>query len=74
MIRFDLPMAPALSISFSHSTSDRLPVRRCWESTLDSMEKRRFTSSANIKHYANIVAEKATLRRLIRINEEIANT
>ena len=31
-------------------------------------------TSANIKHYANIVAEKATLRRLIRINEEIANT
>lgn len=30
-------------------------------------------TSANIKHYANIVAEKATLRRLIRINEEIAN-
>ena len=31
-------------------------------------------TSANIKHYANIVSEKATLRRLIRINEEIANT
>ena len=31
-------------------------------------------TSANIKYYANIVAEKATLRRLIRINEEIANT
>ncbi|MDE6994906.1 MAG: replicative DNA helicase [Lachnospiraceae bacterium] len=31
-------------------------------------------TSANIKHYANIVAEKSTLRRLIRINEEIANT
>ncbi len=31
-------------------------------------------TSANIKHYANIVAEKATLRRLIRINEDIANT
>ena len=31
-------------------------------------------TSANIKHYANIVAEKATLRRLIHINEEIANT
>lgn len=31
-------------------------------------------TSANIKHYANIVAEKATLRRLIRLNEEIANT
>ena len=31
-------------------------------------------TSANVKHYANIVAEKATLRRLIRINEEIANT
>ena len=31
-------------------------------------------TSANIKHYANIVAEKATLRRLIRINAEIANT
>ena len=30
--------------------------------------------SANIKYYANIVAEKATLRRLIRLNEEIANT
>lgn len=31
-------------------------------------------TSANIKYYANIVAEKATLRRLIRLNEEIANT
>lgn len=31
-------------------------------------------TSANIKHYAGIVAEKATLRKLIRLNEEIANT
>lgn len=31
-------------------------------------------TSANIKHYATIVAEKATLRKLIRLNEEIANT
>lgn len=31
-------------------------------------------TSANIKYYANIVTEKATLRRLIRLNEEIANT
>lgn len=31
-------------------------------------------TSANIKHYANIVAEKSTLRRLIHINEDIANT
>lgn len=31
-------------------------------------------TSANVKYYANIVAEKATLRRLIRLNEEIANT
>ena len=30
-------------------------------------------TSANIKYYANIVAEKSTLRKLIRINEEIAN-
>ena len=30
-------------------------------------------TSANIKYYANIVAEKATLRKLIRLNEEIAN-
>ena len=30
-------------------------------------------TSANIKHYANIVAEKSTLRKLIRLNEEIAN-
>lgn len=32
------------------------------------------TTSANIKYYASIVAEKSTLRRLIRLNEEIANT
>lgn len=32
------------------------------------------TTSANIKYYANIVAEKSTLRKLIRLNEEIANT
>ena len=31
-------------------------------------------TSANVKYYANIVAEKSTLRKLIRINEEIANT
>ena len=31
-------------------------------------------TSANIKYYANIVSEKAILRRLIRLNEEIANT
>lgn len=30
--------------------------------------------TANVKYYANIVAEKATLRKLIRLNEEIANT
>ena len=30
-------------------------------------------TSANIKYYAGIVAEKSTLRRLIRRNEEIAN-
>lgn len=30
-------------------------------------------TSANIKYYANIVKEKATLRKLIRVNEEIAN-
>lgn len=30
-------------------------------------------TSANIKYYANIVADKALLRRLIRINEDIAN-
>ena len=31
-------------------------------------------TSANIKYYANIVSDKATLRRLIKLNEEIANT
>lgn len=31
-------------------------------------------TSANIKYYANIVAEKSTLRKLIKLNEEIANT
>ncbi len=31
-------------------------------------------TSANIEDYARIVAAKATLRRLIRLNEEIANT
>lgn len=31
-------------------------------------------TSANIKYYAKIVAEKAILRKLIRLNEEIANT
>ena len=31
-------------------------------------------TSANVKYYADIVAEKATLRKLIRLNEEIANT
>lgn len=31
-------------------------------------------TSANVKTYANIVREKAVLRRLIKMNEEIANT
>lgn len=30
-------------------------------------------TSANVRHYAGIVKEKATLRKLIKINEEIAN-
>lgn len=30
-------------------------------------------TSANIRHYAQTVSENATLRRLIRVNEEIAN-
>lgn len=31
-------------------------------------------TSANVKHYATIVFEKATLRKLIKVNEEIENT
>lgn len=31
-------------------------------------------TSANIKYYAEIVSEKAILRRLVKLNEEIANT
>jgi len=31
-------------------------------------------TSANIKYYANIVAEKSLLRKMIRLTEEIANT
>ena len=31
-------------------------------------------TSANVKYYAEIVAEKAVLRRLIKLNEEIENT
>lgn len=31
-------------------------------------------TSANVKSYANIVREKAVLRRLIKVNEEIANS
>ncbi|MBR1691532.1 MAG: replicative DNA helicase [Lachnospiraceae bacterium] len=31
-------------------------------------------TSANVRHYARIVADKALLRRLIRLNEDIANT
>ena len=31
-------------------------------------------TSANVRYYAKIVKEKATLRRLIKVNEEIANT
>ena len=31
-------------------------------------------TSANVKYYAQIVQEKSTLRKLIKINEEIANT
>lgn len=33
----------------------------------------RVSTSANVKYYANIVAEKATLRKLIRLNDEISN-
>ena len=31
-------------------------------------------TSANVRSYANIVHEKAVLRKLIKINEQIANT
>ena len=31
-------------------------------------------TSANIKHYSEIVSEKSLLRKLIKINEEISNT
>lgn len=31
-------------------------------------------TSANVKYYANIVSEKSMLRKLIKVNEEIANT
>ncbi len=31
-------------------------------------------TSANVKHYANIVAEKSTLRDLIRVTEDITNS
>lgn len=30
-------------------------------------------TSANVKHYAGIVAQKSVLRKMIRVNEEIAN-
>jgi replicative DNA helicase len=30
-------------------------------------------TSANVKYYANIVSEKAVLRRLIKVNEEVEN-
>lgn len=31
-------------------------------------------TSANVKYYANIVSDKSMLRKLIRLNEEVANT
>ena len=31
-------------------------------------------TSANVRHYATIVQEKSMLRKLIKVNEEIANT
>ena len=31
-------------------------------------------TSANVRHYAKIVQEKSMLRKLIKVNEEIANT
>ena len=35
---------------------------------------RSVTTSANVKYYAGIVAEKSTLRKLIRLNQDIENT
>lgn len=32
------------------------------------------STSVNVKYYANIVSDKAMLRRMIKVNEEIANT
>lgn len=32
------------------------------------------TTSANVKYYAQIVSDKSVMRKLIRLNEEIANT
>lgn len=31
-------------------------------------------TSANVKYYAQIVADKSMMRKLIKLNEEIANT
>ena len=51
-----------------------LPEEACGiEQILRWMMDRALTS-ANIKYYAEIVAEKSVARRLIRINEEIANS
>ena len=32
-----------------------------------------YTTSANVKYYAEIVSEKAMLRRLIKLNDDISN-
>lgn len=50
-----------------------MPEEACSIELLMRWMNQTFTS-ANIKYYAEIVAEKAVARRLIRLNEEIANT
>ena len=60
MMRFDAPMTPAASISFSQSESARFPERSTCASTRDSKENIRFTSCS-----FDISSEKIAAVRLL---------
>ena len=62
--RLDRPITPALSISFSHSSSFNWPVRRFWASTLDCSEKSRFTNCSLLISRLKIATVRSSLKAI----------
>ena len=80
LLDLNLPKKDGMTVLRTLRQTDRetrvliLSARSEVEDKVQGLDAGAVPTSANIKHYANIVAEKAMLRRLIKLNEEIANT